>query len=77
MAGGRTAALALALAVSGAAAAQVSTDAPTPVPGARPAQVERVRIHGASLEGNLEGNAPDREAIVFLPPGYATEASRR
>ena len=77
MAGGRTAALALALAISGVAAAQIATDALPPVPGAKPVQVERVRIHGASLEGNLEGNAPDREAIVFLPPGYATEASRR
>jgi enterochelin esterase-like enzyme len=77
MAGGRTAALALGLALPGAAAAQVATDAPPPVPGAKPAQVERVRIHGASLEGNLEGNASDREAIVFLPPSYAREASRR
>jgi S-formylglutathione hydrolase FrmB len=29
------------------------------------------------LEGNLEGDDVDRETIVFLPPGYATEKTRR
>ena len=47
------------------------------VPGARPVTVERVKIHGAALEGNLEGDAVDRDAIVFLPPSYAKEKSRR
>jgi enterochelin esterase-like enzyme len=47
------------------------------VPGARPAVVERITIHGKSLEGNLEGNTADRHVIVFLPPGYARERSRR
>ena len=53
------------------------TDVPPVVPGARPVSVERVKIHGAALEGNLEGNAVDRDAIVFLPPSYAKEKSRR
>jgi S-formylglutathione hydrolase FrmB len=39
--------------------------------------VERITVHGASLEGNLEGNAADRDVLVFLPPSYATDASRR
>jgi enterochelin esterase-like enzyme len=39
--------------------------------------LERVAIHGAALEGNLEGNATDREALVFLPPSYAREVTRR
>jgi enterochelin esterase-like enzyme len=47
------------------------------VPGAKPVTVERVKIHGKALEGNLEGNAVEREAIVFLPPSYATGRSRR
>ena len=57
--------------------AQVQTDVPAAVPGARPVTVERVKIHGASLEGNLEGNAALRDALVFLPPGYARETARR
>jgi len=39
--------------------------------------VEHVKIHGRALEGNLEGDAVDRDAIVFLPPGYAKDKSRR
>jgi enterochelin esterase-like enzyme len=73
----RLAATALAIAGACAAAAQVATEAPPAVPGARPVAVERVTIHGAALEGNLEGNSADRQAIVFLPPGYAKEATRR
>jgi S-formylglutathione hydrolase FrmB len=56
---------------------QVQTEVPPVVPGAKPAIVERVKIHGRALEGNLEGNAVDRDAIVFLPPSYAKEKSRR
>ena len=57
--------------------AQVQTEVPAPVAGAKPVAVERVKIHGPSLEGNLEGNAVDRDALIFLPPSYATEKSRR
>ena len=39
--------------------------------------VERIKIHGASLEGNLEGDAVDREVLVFLPPSYAASKNRR
>ena len=59
------------------AVAQVKTNVPDPVPGARPAIVERIKIHGNSLEGNLEGNAVDRDAIVFLPPSYHQNRTRR
>ena len=44
--------------------AQVKTDVPPEVAGAKAATVERITIRGASLEGNLEGNAVDREALV-------------
>jgi len=58
-------------------AAQVQTDVPPPVPGAKAVTLERIQVHGKSLEGNLEANAADREVFVFLPPSYAKEKSRR
>jgi len=69
--------LALAVATAATLAAQVQTEVPPVVPGAQPVGVEHVKIHGAALEGNLEGNAVDRDAIVFLPPSYARDTSRR
>lgn len=59
------------------AAAQVKTEVPPAVPGAKPVIVERIKVHGAALEGNLEGNAVDRDVIVFLPSSYATAKRRR
>src|SRR3954451_19215947 len=59
------------------AVAQVKTNVPDVIAGARPAIVERVTIHGQALEGNLEGDAVDRDAIVFLPPGYKQSPTRR
>lgn len=50
---------------------------PDPVPGAKPVVTERIKVHGSSLEGNLEGDSPDRDVIVYLPPSYATNRSRR
>jgi enterochelin esterase-like enzyme len=58
-------------------AAQLQTDVPPPVGGAKPVTVEHIKVHGASLEGNLEGDAVDRDVFVFLPPSYALEKSRR
>jgi S-formylglutathione hydrolase FrmB len=57
--------------------AQVQTTAPAVIAGAKPVIAERIKIHGAALEGNLEGNAADREAIVFLPPSYHKQTRRR
>jgi enterochelin esterase-like enzyme len=59
------------------APAQVETNVPPVVPGAKPVTVERIKVHGAALEGNLEGDAVDRDVIVFLPPGYAAAKNRR
>ena len=59
------------------AGAQVKTEVPPPVAGAKPVTVERIKVRGPSLEGNLEGNAVDREVLVFLPPGYGKEKGRR
>jgi S-formylglutathione hydrolase FrmB len=69
--------LGLAVASGAPLAAQVQTEVPPAVPGAKPVTVERVKIHGAALEGNLEGDAVDRDTFVFLPPSYATETTRR
>jgi enterochelin esterase-like enzyme len=59
------------------AAAQVKTEVPPPVAGAKAVAVERIKIHGTALEGNLEGDAVDRDVLVFLPPSYARDKSRR
>jgi enterochelin esterase-like enzyme len=56
---------------------QVKTEAPPVVAGAKPVVVQRVQIHGKTLEGNLEGSADTREALVFLPPGYEKNPRRR
>src|SRR6478735_7984083 len=66
-----------ALVASPGARTQVQTTVPEVVPGARPATVDHIKVYGASLEGNLEGDAVDRDVIVFLPPSYARERSRR
>lgn len=59
------------------ASAQVQTNVPEVVPGAKPVPVEHIKVHGAALEGNLEGDAVDRDVIVFLPPGYQKDKKRR
>ncbi len=69
--------LALTMALAPRLAAQVETNVPPVVPGAKPVAVEQIKIHGKALEGNLEGNAVDRDVFVFLPPSYAVETSRR
>ena len=68
--------LALIIAPVTQATAQVKVDVPDVVPGAQPSTVEHIKIHGASLEGNLEGDAVDRDVIVFLPPSYNQDKNR-
>src|ERR1700733_2467227 len=58
-------------------AAQVQTEVPPVIPGAKPVTVEHIKIRGASLEGNLEGEAVDRDVFVFLPPSYQKDKHRR
>jgi S-formylglutathione hydrolase FrmB len=43
----------------------------------RKGTVEIIKVHGKSLEGNLEGDSPDRDVFVYLPPSYATDKNRR
>lgn len=39
--------------------------------------VQNITVHGRSLEGNLEGDSPDRAVFVYLPPSYAANPTRR
>src|SRR5450755_4178594 len=70
-------ALTITLGLALLAPAQVKTEVPPVEPSAKPTVVERIKIHGKALEGNLEGEVVDRDALVFLPPSYATAKSRR
>lgn len=38
---------------------------------------EKIKVHGKSLEGNLEGDSPDRDVFIYLPPSYAASPNRR
>jgi enterochelin esterase-like enzyme len=40
-------------------------------------KVERIKVHGKALEGNLEGDSADRNVSIYLPPSYASEPNRR
>ncbi len=40
-------------------------------------KLERIKVHGKSLEGNLEGDSADRDVFVYLPPSYQREPNRR
>lgn len=72
-----TCAVAIATLPAGQASGQVQTNVPEPVSGAKPVTVEHIKIHGTALEGNLEGDAVDRDVIVFLPPSYKKDKMRR
>ncbi len=62
--------VALALVLSGAPGAGQQPETPK-------GTLERVTVHGRSLEGNLEGDSPDRPVVVYLPPSYGTAPGRR
>ena len=70
-------AIAIAMVPPGNLAAQVQTNVPDVIPGAKPVKVEHIKVHGTALEGNLEGDAVDRDVIVFLPPSYQKDTKQR
>ena len=39
--------------------------------------IERFKIHGKSLEGNLEGDSADRFVSIYLPPSYKLKPDNR
>ena len=47
---------------------------PTPV---LKGTLERIKVHGKSLEGNLMKESPAPEVSIYLPPSYAKEPNRR
>jgi enterochelin esterase-like enzyme len=47
------------------------------IPGGPVGSVEHITVRGKSLEGNLEGDSPDRAVSVYLPPSYAKSPHRR
>jgi enterochelin esterase-like enzyme len=57
------------------AAAQNITAPPPPIPEG--ITVEEIKVPGASLIGNLEGNDVDRQVMVVLPPSYRTNPNKR
>ena len=46
-------------------------------PAGGAAKIEHIVVHGKALEGNLEGDSPDREVTVYLPPTYQGDQARR
>jgi S-formylglutathione hydrolase FrmB len=40
-------------------------------------KVERVKVHGPSLDGNLMGESSSPEVSIYLPPSYAAAGNRR
>jgi len=56
-----------------AAGERAGAQQPAPAKGT----LERIMVHGRALEGNLEGDSPDRPVVVYLPPSYARDTSRR
>jgi S-formylglutathione hydrolase FrmB len=40
-------------------------------------KLERIAVHGKSLEGNLSGDTPDRTVFVYLPSSYASKPQQR
>jgi S-formylglutathione hydrolase len=75
--------VALRFAISMAAAILAFAQAQAPPPMSFPpapserGTVERVKVHGRSLEGNLEGDLPDRYVSIYLPPSYQTKRKQR
>src|SRR5688572_29248026 len=76
--------VALVLMLTDAASAQRRGGAPPGGPGgpgrgarAAAGTVERLTVRGKALEGNREGESPERAVTVYLPPGYAGDEKRR
>ena len=51
-----------------------------PAMGQSPAQkgtIEHIKVRGAALVGNLQGESPERDVFIYLPPGYASNRNQR
>src|SRR4051794_26272197 len=38
---------------------------------------DRIKVHGKMLEGNLDGDSPDRDVSIYLPASYEKDTARR
>jgi S-formylglutathione hydrolase FrmB len=54
-----------------------SAGAPVSTPVALKGKLERVKVHGKSLEGNLLRETDSPEVSIYLPPSYQTDRTRR
>jgi S-formylglutathione hydrolase FrmB len=54
-----------------------SASSGTAAPVALKGKLERIKVHGKSLEGNLLGESPAPEVSIYLPPSYETDRTRR
>ena len=48
-----------------------------PIAAAQSVAVDRIKVHGVALQGNLAGESIDRDVVVYLPPGYGADKTRR
>ena len=65
------------LVFNSSAVAQDKGEAPREPVAPLEGTLERITVHGTALEGNLEGDDPDRSVSVYLPPSYETSPDRR
>ena len=52
----------------------------TPSMGQSPVKngtVEHIKVRGAALAGNLQGESAERDVFIYLPPGYASNRDQR
>ena len=49
---------------------------PAEAPSAPVGTLDKITVHGASLEGNLAHESVDRTVFVYLPPSYASAKKR-
>jgi S-formylglutathione hydrolase len=60
-----------------AQAPAVTAAAAGPAPAVLKGKLERIKVHGASLDGNLMGESSSPEVSIYLPPSYAASGARR
>ena len=61
-------------------AALVALAFAAPSMGQSPAKkgtIEHIKVRGAALVGNLQGESPERDVFIYLPPGYAANRNQR
>ena len=59
------------------ATARAQQGAAAPAPVTLKGKLERIKVHGKSLDGNLMGETSSPEVSIYLPPSYQTDRNRR